>query len=163
MPIRDSEKARYPRDWPQISAAIRERAGGRCEKCAAPNGERIARGQGKDAGTYMLADGGATHCAETGALLGYSRGSEYNAARVVKIVLTVAHLDHQPENCDPENLRAWCQRCHLRYDAKHHAGNAAKTRHGRKALADLFTPQSTPSDTPAPSAHPAGPDAPDQP
>jgi 5-methylcytosine-specific restriction endonuclease McrA len=34
------------------------------------------------------------------------------------VVLTVAHLDHQPENCaDPENMKALCQRCHNRYDA----------------------------------------------
>jgi hypothetical protein len=36
------------------------------------------------------------------------------------VVLTIAHLDHQPENNDPANLRAWCQRCHLTYDAAHH-------------------------------------------
>lgn len=34
-----------------------------------------------------------------------------------KVVLTVAHLDHDPRNCDPANLKAWCQRCHNRYDA----------------------------------------------
>ncbi len=34
-----------------------------------------------------------------------------------KVILTVAHLDHQPENCARENLRAWCQRCHNTYDA----------------------------------------------
>lgn len=33
-----------------------------------------------------------------------------------KVVLTVAHLDHQPENCDRANLRAWCQKCHNVYD-----------------------------------------------
>jgi len=33
------------------------------------------------------------------------------------VVLTVAHLDHDPSNCDPENLRALCQRCHNSYDA----------------------------------------------
>jgi len=37
-----------------------------------------------------------------------------------KVILTVAHLDHTPENCDPENLMAMCQLCHLRYDAHHH-------------------------------------------
>lgn len=41
--------------------------------------------------------------------------------KLAHIVLTVAHLDHQPENCDPENLRALCQKCHNRYDAKHRA------------------------------------------
>ena len=52
-----------------------------------------------------------------------------------KVVLTVAHLDHTPENCARENLRAWCQRCHLTYDAEHHKANAAATR--RRALANL--------------------------
>ena len=33
------------------------------------------------------------------------------------MMLTVAHLDHNPANCDPENLRAWCQKCHNSYDA----------------------------------------------
>jgi 5-methylcytosine-specific restriction endonuclease McrA len=42
-------------------------------------------------------------------------------AKVVKIILTIAHLDHTPENCNPNNLRALCQQCHLRYDARHHA------------------------------------------
>jgi hypothetical protein len=35
-----------------------------------------------------------------------------------KVVLTIAHYpDHTPENCDPGNLHAWCQRCHLTTDA----------------------------------------------
>lgn len=33
-----------------------------------------------------------------------------------RVVLTTAHLDHNPMNCARENLRAWCQRCHLAYD-----------------------------------------------
>lgn len=37
-----------------------------------------------------------------------------------RVVLTVAHLDHQPENCADDNLKAMCQRCHLAYDADHH-------------------------------------------
>ena len=38
-----------------------------------------------------------------------------------KVVLTIAHMDHTPANCEPRNLRAWCQRCHLTYDAAHRA------------------------------------------
>ena len=41
---------------------------------------------------------------------------EHNA---VRIVLTVAHLDHTPENCDYENLKALCQKCHNNYDKQH--------------------------------------------
>lgn len=55
-----------------------------------------------------------------------------------RVVLTVAHLDHQPENCAPANLRAWCQRCHVTYDAAHHRATAARTRRARRAIADLF-------------------------
>ena len=42
--------------------------------------------------------------------------------------LTTAHLDHTHENVDPGNLRAYCERCHLTYDAEHHAQTAARTR-----------------------------------
>jgi len=45
-----------------------------------------------------------------------------------KVVLTVAHLDHTPENCHYDNLKALCQKCHLSYDAKHHAETRAKTK-----------------------------------
>ena len=38
-----------------------------------------------------------------------------------KVVLTIAHLDHIPENCNPDTLRALCQKCHNQYDAKHRA------------------------------------------
>ena len=56
------------------------------------------------------------------------------------VVLTVAHLDHRPENCAPENLRAWCQRCHNVYDLP--ARRAGIKRRAREALnvKDLFEP-----------------------
>jgi hypothetical protein len=31
-------------------------------------------------------------------------------------MLTVAHLDHKPQNCDRSNLQALCSPCHCRYD-----------------------------------------------
>lgn len=45
--------------------------------------------------------------------------------------LTVAHLDHTPENCARENLMAMCAPCHLRYDARQHA--ETRRRHRMKA------------------------------
>ena len=61
-----------------------------------------------------------------------------------KVVLTVAHLDHVPEHVGEQgnrpNLKAMCQRCHLTYDAKHHAKNAAETRRKRMNTADLLGP-----------------------
>lgn len=58
--------------------------------------------------------------------------------RIFRIVLTVGHLDHTPENCAMDNLRAWCQRCHLVYDAAHHAQTRAATRRKGLAIGDLL-------------------------
>lgn len=57
----------------------------------------------------------------------YEKTLENGTKKMVRIVLTIAHLDHTPENCDPSNLRALCQRCHNRYDAKHRAETRRKT------------------------------------
>lgn len=45
-----------------------------------------------------------------------------------RIRLTVHHIDHNPQNCHPDNLIALCAVCHLRADALWHARNAAITR-----------------------------------
>ena len=45
-----------------------------------------------------------------------------------RVVLTVAHLNHWPEDCSDENLAHGCQRCHNRYDAPHRQ----RTREARK-------------------------------
>ena len=50
------------------------------------------------------------------------------------VVLTVAHLDHDPANNDMANLRHLCQRCHNRHDAPHRA----KTRRRRRGQLQLF-------------------------
>lgn len=98
MPIRPENRKRYPADWPAISWVIRwVRALGRCE----------CRGEC-----------GRVHITTT------SRCSARNGTATIHgaaVVLTVAHLDHIPENVHPANLRAMCQGCHLRYDREHHA------------------------------------------
>ena len=48
------------------------------------------------------------------------------------------HFSEYPENCADDNLKALCQRCHLRYDHEHHMQNAAVTRRKGKAVAELF-------------------------
>lgn len=145
VPIRPSEKARYPKEWPAISQRIRERAGNRCEFCGVQNyalgGRRKSDGAWMPAhpvGERMLSlvwprPGDVWWCGDV-ETQGKAR------LKIVKIVLTVAHLDHQPENCADENLKALCQRCHLVYDAKHHARNAAETRRAKMGCGDLFVP-----------------------
>lgn len=55
-----------------------------------------------------------------------------------KVVLTIGHLDHIPENCDPSNLRAWCQKCHNSYDAKTRRAGIRARRLSANAVGDLF-------------------------
>ncbi|MFZ2654030.1 MAG: ATP-binding protein [Victivallales bacterium] len=45
-----------------------------------------------------------------------------------KDTLTVALLDHNPENCTPENLKAWCAPCHLKIDAEEHSRRSKDSR-----------------------------------
>ena len=49
-----------------------------------------------------------------------------------RVVLTIGHLGHDPENRDEANLAALCQRCHLRYDLKEHVAHAAETRRAKR-------------------------------
>lgn len=137
MPIRPENKSRYPKNWKEISKRIRfERAGNKCEQCNAPNGELIVRGTGSDAGTYMLW-GGEIHDDQDGEFYRIGKGSEYNCAgKFTRVVLTVAHLDHQPENNAEENLKALCQKCHLAHDREQHKATRAKTR--RNHTKELF-------------------------
>lgn len=60
-----------------------------------------------------------------------------------KVVLTVAHLNHDEADCRDENLAALCQKCHLTYDAQHHAENAKVTRAKKKAEAIRESGQET--------------------
>ena len=54
------------------------------------------------------------------------------------VVLTVAHLDHTPETCADDNLKAGCQRCHLAYDAPMRRRGIVERAKAGKAIADCF-------------------------
>lgn len=132
MPIRAENKERYPENWKEISEAVRDEAGNRCEWCNAPNGVTICRGDGN----YMLPSG-HIYDDRKGMFLGVGRGSEYDG-KLTRVVLTVAHMDHQPENCSRENLKALCQLCHNRYDAPMRAQGRKDRAREARAASDLF-------------------------
>lgn len=138
MPIKPENKARYPADWPQIRQRILDRAGMRCEYpgCRARHNEIgfWIDGTWKRRG-FALREAGFT----AGHTVECTDGSKL---KLIKIVLTVAHLDHTPENCADDNLRAWCQRHHLSYDAEHHKQTAYATRKAAANTPDFFLEQS---------------------
>lgn len=59
----------------------------------------------------------------------------------MRIVLTIAHLDHALTDHFDNNLAALCQQCHLRYDKAVVAPKAAFTRkYGRATYSIDFLP-----------------------
>ena len=110
------QRERYPPNWEEISHYIRfVRASGRCE--------------GSPAHPDCRAEHGKPH-PETGSI----------------VILTTAHLGiekpdgspgdpHDKMDCRRENLRAWCQRCHLNHDRDEHMANAAATRRRKREAA----------------------------
>ena len=58
-------------------------------------------------------------CCEFCGVENHTYRNNEHTGHLARIVLTIAHLDHTPEHCNPDNLRALCQRCHNRYDAEH--------------------------------------------
>lgn len=91
-------RERYPADWEAISRRIRVERAG--NRC-----------EGSPRYPDCRAENGQPHPVT------HSR-----------VVLTVAHLDHDTTNNHDDNLRALCQRCHLFHDLEHHMANARRTR-----------------------------------
>jgi len=126
MPIRPENKARYPKDWKTVVVPrIRKRSGNRCE-CTGQCGlvhEGTWRSNGnrcnvKNKTVGMVQPGGTVSCGV--------------------VILTVMHLNHQPEDCRDENLLHGCQGCHLRYDAPRKQAEMKARRKAQRASGDLF-------------------------
>lgn len=121
MPI---DYSLYPPDWKEIRAAVLERAGHKCEVCGVPNhvtGARDKTGNWRDS-QYIAGMNGTE-----GDILFDSKHP-----KIIRVVLTVAHLNHDVTDNDLGNLKALCQLHHLQHDAKHHARNAARTRRTKR-------------------------------
>jgi hypothetical protein len=134
MPIKPSNRHRYPSDWMRIVRDVRARSGDCCEGSPAYPDCRVenwAVGYRDERGVWhQLGDGMSRMVSQ-----------EHDGYKVVRIVLTVGHLDHIPEHCELANLRHWCQRCHLTYDRQHHAETAYATRKAAARTQDLFATQ----------------------
>lgn len=93
MPIRRENKSRYPANW---KSEIRPRI--------------LSRAQHRCEGSPQFPDCRALN-------------HQPHPVTGSKVVLTIAHLSDPVEDCSDENLRAWCQRCHLNYDHERHQNN----------------------------------------
>jgi hypothetical protein len=95
-------RARYPANWQAIALGVKEKADWCCQEC----GRRCQRPD--------------ESMAQLRSRIGKARPRQY--------LLTVAHLDQNPANCDDDNLKALCTVCHLRYDRQFRARQRALLR-----------------------------------
>jgi len=124
MPIKPENRHLYPprKEWLAIRAEVLKRDDNRCANCGVNN----------QAVGYRTEDGvfhDLTGCVDP------------RLHGLLRIVLTIAHLDHDPRNNgqlgNRPNLAALCQRCHLRHDQAHHMVNARRTRDAQKGQESL--------------------------
>lgn len=141
MPIKPENKPLYPKNWKEISLYIRhQRAKNRCENCGVHNhsvGYRDHFGKFNPCyGNLILEDYGQGIDPNTGGELLYNKARDWAyfetendelGNKYIVIVLTVAHLDHNPKNCVESNLLALCQQCHNRYDIAHRKDTKRKS------------------------------------
>ncbi len=133
MPILPENKHLYPSNWKsEIVPQILKRDNYKCKKCGVPNhavGYRDEQGKFNPCGGNIIVD-----CYGQGLdypsliLLDYKKAKEWAdfetendemGNKYIVIVLTIAHLDHNPRNNSDINLASLCQKCHNSYDAEH--------------------------------------------
>ena len=106
--------------WKARRERLLERCGHKCERCRVPNLTTVQRGKGGSwaVGEFWFSwDGTPRHL--------------WERVRMVRIILTMAHLTHDPLRNDDADLAMFCQWCHLNYDKMQHR----ETRCNRKDAA----------------------------
>ena len=118
MPI---DYKKYPPNWKELRQQVLDRAKNKCEFCGVENHSYGVRRK----------DGSFLEYSAMEVEAGFEDGD-----RVIQIILTIAHLDHDEENHNVkiERLAALCQRCHLIYDIN----EKKKRRKDKKAIGRLL-------------------------
>lgn len=124
-----TDMSKYPGNWKDIRNQILRRAGGRgedprtfakCEVCGAQNYSVGIRRRDNGGFHAMMLNETYADALQSKAELGEileALGDGH--LKLIIIVLTIAHWnDPHPANCDPDNLKAVCQKCHNSHDAQ---------------------------------------------
>lgn len=131
MPIRKELAHFYGADWKkQIRPRILKRDQNRCTNCGKPNHATVRQIVDRAARrmwwfefdpqtiVIILRD-------QHGRIVGVVDELPPLDSYSVRIVLTIAHLNHDPSDMRDENLAALCQWCHLNHELRHHAETRA--------------------------------------
>jgi hypothetical protein len=112
VPIKPEFRKFYGKEWRTVTRPrILARAKNLCEQCGVPNHAKVWRSG-----------------------IAWSRRKFKIARRRIRIVLTIAHMNHTPGDDRDENLKALCQWCHLNYDQAHHRESRAARKDASRPL-----------------------------
>jgi hypothetical protein len=152
MPIRKDLRRFYSSpEWKEIRERIRKRSGNRCENCGKPNDTIVftytwrVRLQWSGRWEYFM-----VWCPESfqtwwPLVWKTQDGAECNLwnykglPRRLRVVLTVAHLDHDHANNSDDNLRCLCCWCHLTHDLLSHKRSRSTRKDARRAILQTKT------------------------
>ena len=117
MPI---DYKKYPKNWlSEIRPRIMKRSGNSCEGdgCRFTHGQVVYAVKYKGRSTWYESFEEADKQPKSFEI---KNGSFIRNPKPIKVLLAIAHLDHDELNHEvkDERLKALCQRCHLRHDAK---------------------------------------------
>lgn len=96
----------YPPDWKAIAYRIKTEVNWCCESCG-----RACLQPGESSAAFtqrICTTDNPDTCPAVAEFRAYPR----------RFLLTVAHLNHVPADCERDNLKALCAPCHCRYDLK---------------------------------------------
>ena len=125
---------------------IFERARHQCKWCSKPNAARIQTKTGRGRMFWRLLEmpEGKTAHVQFRAWLNedgwpmipedHEAAMQLGAPRKIAVVLSMAHLDHDPGNRDDSNVAVLCQWCHLHHDRHQHRKTLVRNRDERRPL-----------------------------
>lgn len=137
MPIRADLRHFYTGPaWRETRKRILDRAGHKCEQCGKPNTETVETFSdvaimGLPVMFWRTAWSQWRDWTNIGADATISFGKKL---RTIRVVLTIAHLNHVSGDDRDDNLMALCQWCHLNYDKLHHKQTRSKRKDAARPL-----------------------------
>ncbi|NEP56250.1 MAG: HNH endonuclease [Symploca sp. SIO2G7] len=102
------DRSLYPDNWDELALQIKTEANWCCSECGRP-----CRQPGESFDAFLR------RCWSPSLEMqypSYEMDGDQRVSKAGRFTLTVAHVDHRPENCHPDNLKALCAPCHCRYD-----------------------------------------------
>jgi len=129
------DRALYPDEWEAIALEIKGSADWICQNCGRPY--RRLGVSWDDFEDWLFKQSPTWWSELEEEVYDHETGEWVYVVKLQRFTLTVTHLNHQPEDSRPENLKALYTPCHCRYDIRQ-MGLKKRLKLERKGQLNLF-------------------------